>query len=327
MSLASNLNKAHASLISAFKTANKDKDFAERLEKFLNYVVYQKELEDTSKPDGFFTKALADYIRQRPEIIALFGRSGGYEGEHAFATMMLTILQYSISDIDVKEMVDQVIIGDQMATIATQGMLKKSSDKIKQNLQNSKSIREYTAWDARQGKIDIDMSEIQIIGKIKPEAQQLLQMTASVKNYSDFKIHLERVNVEKAYIAIMSEAYPRKTDVNSLKKLYNDYYQERSKQADAEITNHINHLINAYALTGYGQAYYTRGDAAAIEKKYAKFLMINNRAAQQIIIRSTGDIVLNEILKGSGSLNAGFAHRKTSSSTKYRDVIEVTYQV
>lgn len=327
MSLISNLNRAHKSLNDAFKTSAQDAKLAQRLEKFLNYVVYNKGIIDNGSPDSFFTKELADKIRNQPEIVQLFGKAGGLEGEQAFATMMLAIIQQSVPSVDIKNMVDKVIIGDQMATVASQAMLQNASNEIQANLAKGKSIREYTAWNARQGKIDVDMSEIHIEGDFKPEVYELLKITASVKNYTDFNIHLERVNVEKAYMAIMSEAYPKKKSAKELQQMYQDYYEAKTKAADAEVSTHISHLVNAYALTGYGQAYYSKGDAAAIEKKYAKFLMVNNRAAQQIAIRSTGDIIKNEIFTAQNTIGAGFGQRITSSSTKYRDVIEVKYQV
>jgi hypothetical protein len=74
----------------------------------------------------------------------------------------------------------------------------------------------------------------------------LINLTASVKHYKNLAIKLESVNRAKAYSAILS----------SLKAKTNNVDQEelefRWESITAENNIHMNHLINTYALTGYG---------------------------------------------------------------------------
>ena len=111
----------------------------------------------------------------------------------------------------------------------------------------------------------------------------------------------------------MSEAYPEK-DNSELNDLWVQYQVKRVGN-NANIEMHIQHLINLYALTGYGQSYINKAKSQ-LERKYAKFLMVNNRAEGSIKIRSTKAIVKDEIL-GNGISGFG-GHWSTKNSNKYK---------
>lgn len=323
MSLIAHLQQAHNRLLSEFGDYSDDKDLAQQLEDFLNYVIYDK-IPPSNSFDEILTKDIADQLKQNTSLINLFkqgsSKTVGKKGEKAFAQAILEIVNLIQPDIFQHTMqtnLKKVIIGQMSATILAQNITNEEVKQLEQQLNNKKSIRKYSSWAARSGKIDVDTSYVEIIGEASPLAKQLLNITASVKNYSSFKIHLENVDRKKAYLAIISEAYPN-YNKNELEGLWQKYQIDHIGNNEV-VEEHLQHLINLYALTGYGQAYINKAKGI-IERKYARFLMMNNRSAKEIKIQSTKKIVLDELM-GNGV--SGFGSRFSQSKQKY----EITYNV
>lgn len=320
ISLASRLQTAHKHLEDVLlQSSVEDAALAEKLEKFLNFVVYKK-MPPSNTFDTVLTRAMAEELQKDTRLIHLFtmgGKGVGKRGEKAFAEIILQIanlidpkaLKYSVST-----SIKKAIIGNVSATVAAQEISQKHAQQLSQKLKGKQSIREFTSWNAKQGKIDVDTSQVEIVGAPTGLAKQLLNMTASVKNYTSFRIHLENVDRNKAYLAIMSETYPKLTK-ESLESLQ---FQFKNMENGEIVEEHLTHLIKLYALTGYGQAYINR-TKEILERKYARFLMVNNRAAQEIKIRSTLAIARDEIF-GTGA--SGFITRKTSKG-KYETVYNI----
>lgn len=322
MSLTAHLQQAHNHLLSEFGDYEKDSALAQQLEDFLNYVVYDK-IPPSNSFDEILTKDIADQLKQNTSLVNLFkqgsSKTVGKKGEKAFAQAILEIVKLIQPDIlqhTMQTNLKKAIIGQMSATVLAQTITDEEANQLEQQLNSKKSIRKYSLWAARSGKIDVDTSYVEITGEPTPLAKQLLNITASVKNYSSFKIHLENVNRKKAYLAIVSEAYPN-YNKNELEGLWQKYQVDHIGN-DAAVEEHLQHLINLYALTGYGQAYINKAKGA-IERKYARFLMMNNRSANEIRIQSTKKIVLDELMNGS----SGFGSRFSQSKQKY----EVTYHV
>lgn len=313
--LLNHLNQAHSHLESVFNAnINKDIKLARELEQLLNYIIYDK---DTSLSSNSLWKALNNTARQNLKnnnnLKHLFSLQGGLAGEEAFASAIAEIIQGIEPKLNqqITNNIKDFIIGDQQATIVSQRIAKNAAQELKRQIDKDLkniSIKEYSSWKARMGKIDVDFSSIEIEGKIHSKAKQLLNITASIKNYSSFRVSLEKVNKKKAYLAIMSEAKP-KLEKKGLEDLWKIYQIER-KNNDPIVETHIQHLINVYALTGYGQTYINKAKQE-LERKFARFLMLNNIPAQEIKIQSTKKIVVDTILRGD---SAGFASRITSSN-------------
>lgn len=315
------LDDHHKKLQAQFKSNNSDKKLAKDLETFLNYVVYEKDLPNKRNTlSGLMDQALIDDIRKDPRIIALFkgqikGVSKGVAGEQAFAAALLKIIQHKASAASpegMKKIEEQcakaiqdaynnqgVIIGGQMATIINEVVHEENKEEIQAELIKEKkgSIRKYTEWDAKMGKIDIDMTQIELEGNQSPLVKKLLKITASVKNYKDFRIKLESVNRKKAYLAIMNTLYPNKTSAE-INSLFSDYYETKTKHSVFDVDSHLGHMMSLYALTGYGQTYIT---ANALEKKYATFLMYNNTQKEVIKIYATHSLIQDSLFNDSKS--------------------------
>lgn len=311
------LNAIHNRLSNDFKINKDEEEVARQLELFLNYVVYGQNQSFPSDLNELLNKEVAEEIRKDPLIMILFNKGQtnsnqkGKIGEEAFSRMILKILQPQIqqlsSDKNFQDAIQQVIIGNMPATIINKKIANKFSQEIQQSLEKGKSIRRYTEYAARAGKIDIDFSRLDVSAKLTPFAQQLLKITATVKNYSDFSIHLENVNTRKAYLAIMTELYP-----NMKQKTINNFFKYNHGEQEEQ---HLSHLMNLYALTGYGQVYIDKM-RHTLERKYAKYLMYNNSAAQKIIIRTTNSIIQNSIFNKKTNSNA-FSSRLKSNKKAY----------
>lgn len=308
--LMSHLMATHAAIESNFAESAEDEALARRLEDFLNFVVYKK-MPPSNEFDTILTQEIAEELRKDTRLLHLFksGEGVGVKGENAFAKAIIKTVDLIqpglLAKSNMTENIKQAIIGNTSATIVAQNLSNEMATGLQKQLEAHKSIRQYSLWNARQGKIDVDTSLVQITGEPTPLAKQLLNITASIKNYSSFKVHLEKVDRHKAYLAIVSEAYPEK-DKAGLEDLYQQYQIEHINN-NPIVEEHIQHLINLYALTGYGQAYINKAQGI-IERKFAKFLMVNNRAEGVIKIRSTKAIVKDSIFGNKG----GFAFRKTS---------------
>lgn len=322
MTLQQVLQDAHTNLKAQFsKDAQKDEETAKRLEKFLDWVVYGKEDNPPSDIiDKELTEKIARALHEDMSFRRLFTANTkiGKKGEKAFASAILKILnQMDLSKVNATaSRLKQVIIGEHSATIMAQEMCEEDAKNLEALLNSKKSIRNFSYWDARQGKIDIDMSSVVIQGELTPLAKELLQLTASVKNYKDLNIKLENVDRKKAYLAVMSEIYPHKKDLDELEALW-VHYQENHIGNDTEVETHIQHLINLYSLTGYGQTYIKKlKNKNVLERKYAKFLMVNDRGQGKIYIRSTDAIIKNEIFGEGTSHFSG--HVSNKDNNKYK---------
>ena len=310
------LRDIHQKLQKKFTASQQEIKLAKRLEKFLNYVIYDKMPEKGSPFDRILTKQIADELKKDSHLRNLFQIStnaeAGQRGEQAFATAITQIVNSLVAPkqkVNVEDAIKEMIIGNQSATIIARNISDDHIVDLKKQLEAGKSIREYSSWNANFGKIDVDTSLLNIEGNLTPLARQLLNMTLSVKNYTDFQIHLEKVNRKKAYLAIISEIYP-KASKQQLEKKY-EKYQIKKIGTNLEVEEHLQHLINLYALTGYGQVYIDKAHQELI-RKYAKFLAINNRETHTIIIRSTAEIAQQEIFADNGK--SGFASRLTSKN-------------
>lgn len=315
------LKNIHSRLELAFQDSQEDVELAKQLEDFLNYVVYNK-IPPVNTFDDFLTQEIADQLKENASLMRLFktksSKRAGKKGEKAFAQAILEIvnlMQPNLITNKTETNLKKVIVGEESATVFAQNLSSDMAEELKKLLKSKKSVRKYSSWDARAGKIDVDMSGVTCIGEPNELAKKLIAATASVKNYSSFNIGLEKVDRQKAYMAVISEIYPEMTK-ETLESSW-EYYNFEHLYENPEIENHLQHLINLYALTGYGQAYIDRAKNTIV-RKYAKFLMVNNRSKGEIKIQSTKSIIYNELIKNTTNNNfTSHLNKKNKYSTYY----------
>ena len=324
---AKKLNILHNKLVKQFTSNKKDIETAKALEGFLNYVVYDKD--DAYKFQHknqdiatVLTRELANQLRQDPIIKNKFLATvnKGQSGEEAFAYALSKIIENSAKEGKIQNMEENlknVIIGNAQASIISSSVAKVAENQIKQELaKKTGNIRQYTQYALRSGKIDIDMHGINIGVELTGFGKTLSNITASVKNYTDFSIHLENLNRFKAVQATLAELYP-KLDQEGLFN-YAKYLINQSS-SNNQLAEHILHISYIYALTGYGQTYFFKAAEAfdtKIEKKYAKFLMYNNNEDRIIKIQSTREIV-RQLLNQKSAYGRTFSSRQKLKGSSY----------
>ena len=328
----SKLIEVHNKLVAQFQDNKQDIKTAEALEKFLNYVIYPEknstfpQNKQDSDIAAVLTEELAIKLRKDNKLKKLFtgenasdnisNLSKGDMGEEAFARALYKIIKNASQKRmpTMKKSLENVIIGNAQATVLIDGFREEAEKEINKQLQAGKkiSLSNYTQFGLRKGKVDIDMQELKITADLNSFAKELLNITASVKNYSNFSIHLEDLNRKKAIQAIMSEngEFFNNEDINNLLTALSE---------DVEMQKHINHISYLYALTGYGQTYIfknVKNTKAKLEKQYAKFLMYNNAKAQIIKVKSTNEIIKN-MLEESSAYGTAFSSRLKSDNIHY----------
>ena len=161
------------------------------------------------------------------------------------------------------------------------------------------------------------MTQIELTESLNSYAKKLMEITATVKNYTDVTIDLEDLNREKALQAILSETYPRMS-----KESLDSYTNVLSMTLNNDLEQHILHLSYIYALTGYGQVYIDHINME-VERKYAKYLMYNNRAERKIVIKSTKDILNQLVFSQSSILENAFKSRYSKSKDRFEISLKI----
>ena len=256
------------------------------LEKFLNYVIYGQSYTISSGKQTPLQEQInnlvgnrgIELLRHHPEIQKLraagqaqSANQKGIIAENAVGRIMLQMLKETISSKDNQRKIDakiealnsgstdSVVVGHQMATIINNEVLTNYYNELQQNLGSTINIEEYFQWQRKQGKIDVNMGiiDIDIQAEESILVRELLNVTASVKNYAELTVKLENVNKEKAYTAIIAKLYPE-GEAEANKAIYKSYRAKDKNSKNAQsIDLHMEHLANLYALTGFGQTYVT----------------------------------------------------------------------
>lgn len=167
---------------------------------------------------------------------------------------------------------------------------------------------------ARAGKIDIDTSSIKIEGNAEDEVSKILKAfsggTFSVKNYSSknksslsgIYIGLGNSNMYKGVTGALSEIFPN-TDVQN-----HIYYrgmqilsgnikastQEKRNEIEEIVNKHFIHLRLIYEMRGSGLINTETG-----KNRIADFIIWNDPTSEKIAVRSTTEILMNEIFRDS----------------------------
>ena len=326
------LDALHKRMESKFKTGQTATEKqARELEEFFNYIIYDKN--PVNKTNSFIKgidsetrKLLAQspYVsRLRLGTEAKSSSELGVEGEQGFAYLLLQAM--GAVDKQVKERLDQnlelymnqIIMGNVQAATLAKGVGEEVAQKAE--AEGRKALHgmrdKYGVYAFRQGKIDINTSLLELNIELSPKAKQLLNLSASVKNYYSAYVHLETVNRKKAFQGIMATIDPNKTG-HQTEKLFQYYYESGSGESADKVNQHLMHMVNLYALSGTGQTYLQKVsdmNYKVIEAKLgAKFLIANIRTNREVVVVPVSFIASNIHKDGYQSL---FSH----SGVTWRD--------
>lgn len=113
---------------------------------------------------------------------------------------------------------------------------------------------------------------------------------ASLKSVNDIKsIHLEEVDVNKAYVAFMNFAYKNKyLTQKAIKNIFNDYYKENNIDDYEYVTRHLNHLLRVYAYSGFGTSPLSDLDNIS---KGVEYLVVVDNINKYIHIKSSDEVI------------------------------------
>lgn len=216
------------------------------------------------------------------------------------------------------------LVGGQQANILT-GEISKDVQKIMtkyvngmaKNI-NEKPHNEQKQWSkpqARSGKVDVNgLSIVDITADLNPLWSDLYQTfsgcTFSVKNYSSYftnslNIHLGNTDYYKAlYGSLSSLGYDQKTIDKIIFSGLNSY----AKSQNNTVALHFYHLRFIYELTGVGLY-----DQAGEPISGVDFLIYNDPSSDAIFVRSTADLIAQELENNRvGSPLGGIAISKAS---------------
>lgn len=329
--LSKQLDNIHKKLQTQF-AVKEDVQLAKELELFFNYVVYQQDSDFDNNAFEILTKVLRkdllDKLKTNSDLIELFTDTKkekiGERGEEAFATLLEEILLANINDLEeiaaaemVKKLKDpkSIIKADDLATVTIPEKMVELVEKSQQKLVSDNSHMRFAL---RKGKTDIDTSSLSFEGAWSEQASKLIGLTASVKNYNNFEVKLENVNRRKAYLAVIPQL--KRISTSAASQLYENYFIKKTMPPDENVMLHLEHIFQIYALTGYGQS--AINDAGEIVmQNYSRFLFYNNPSAKKIIVKSTKQIIQDEILTQSA-----FASFYSRQSSKNKNVTKIKYR-
>lgn len=204
-------------------------------------------------------------------------------------------------------------------------MGKETATTIKRGIKNLKDSTIETQWARRFGKIDVSGERLLSLNEnyeIKPELlNKLLALSASVKTYKDFTLHLERVNHYKALDGIINFLYAKQDAKSPNSQITYFKLRQKIRNKQGNINTHLNHIVQIYALTGIGQTYYIKNEnSISIDdaiKTFARFLIYISPDGQKVRVFSTAQLIKENILnipKTSPVIEGYFKSRITSNS-------------
>lgn len=146
-------------------------------------------------------------------------------------------------------------------------------------------------------KISIAADDTSLQADIRAVAQVF--GSASIKSSNDIsRIHLEDVDIKKAYGAFIQLSHLNNSQFKKTSEiLLSGYYGIGGKSCwtdDAYITLHINHLLSAYGLAGFGTSQIT--DLNSISTGVDYLVVVDNKN-RRILVHSTKEIINRILLK------------------------------
>jgi hypothetical protein len=166
---------------------------------------------------------------------------------------------------------------------------------------------------ATAGKVDVTgISNMAVTAELNPAWEHLAKLfsncTFSVKNYSSkaltsLNIHLGSTNIYKALYGALSQSNRTEQEINYIIGAGLRSYMASKNQT---VAKHFYHLRFIYELTGVG-LYDSEGPISGVD-----FLIYNDPSSDAIYVRSTADLILQELnKKRTASLLSGISLTKS----------------
>ncbi len=296
-SLSAALQAVHNEMINEFQS-NQDVAIAERLEVFFNKVIYNKNtfVNFSSNEnigiilDKYLTDDLANRIRRSLKI-----KEKPKFTWQQFETTVGDITQKIVNNIfETRSTLKSAQAGTGQNYVPNlQEIPDDYKDEILKELSFVQDGDISRTW-ARMGKNDVFI-QTKLRSDMESDYALLQNLSFSLKNYSG-TLKLEAVNPLKAYLAIMQN-YQKYIKTNeNLAVLYADYYLKKVVPDDPEVTLHLNHLINVYALSGLGNYDLNTGKSVG----GTRFLVTNTGST--IRVYSTAAIIRDLLGGGDNSI-------------------------
>lgn len=277
---------------------------AQEIEKVLRTLKQKRQIDDTNNQSGLISGAILQEIRNEANKMlkftkrqSLFGTAHSwnknFEGtddivEAELAAVLATIQNQATGNSNMSYL--DFVSGKDLVTVYSKEVLEKLPKKVgnKAIAKFTSSVKEGEKWKMRSQKTDVQ-GFLTITGDLAPEYKRLVQLfsnvTFTIKNYSSVfeteSLNLGNTNPNKAIRgALYYLGYRRNFDaaINAL----------------AENPEHVNHLIFAYELAGWGQG--TGQGKNFIALPDVDFLIYNDPAVpESIAVRSTKKIIYDKI--------------------------------
>lgn len=112
----------------------------------------------------------------------------------------------------------------------------------------------------------------------------------SIKSITNMeRIHLENVDIYKAYSAFMRFSYSNKfLTQKAIKNIFDYYYNSQEGEDKEYITRHLNHLFRIYAYSGFGTS--PLDDLDNISKGVSYLVVVDN-LQQYIYVKSSSEVI------------------------------------
>ena len=325
--------------------ARADESVARDLEKLFNAIVYNI---DYSNDKDFYSKfknllnnQLIQNLSNNPDLKELFSGAGtineiGENAETGFAWIMGELVQAATDKILTEEERAAIKIGKDPSTVIVdlnkyaEIFPKKYMEYISKELQKRKAQQiddDLWRFAYRSGKADLSTKHIEVVGTLSEPYQKLLSINASIKNYKKTMVRLEEVDVLKGYYGIVSsyrhgDNINYKNDEATLARLYRDYYVTYRLADNPTVTNHFNHMLGTYALTGMGTVSKASIENPDKRDTFVDFVFFNHHIKKHIYVFSTRKLIEQLLNK---SETAAIQSNKIMGSSTARVTLS-TYQ-
>lgn len=311
------INTLHNTILNKFSNSTEDEKIAEALEDLFNYLIYDKK--EKINTDNIFTQVLLEFFNEESRLFLqsqlqkrfpFLGDLSSLSGKNQNETGVLLenlidivgqmiVDPNSINDLTLFQ--NQTITGQDQRIVALPDELVKNfyknTDKKIRFSKNKiyKSAVEDTMKPTvpKQLKTDVNWNNltmsINLEGEINSKIVKILSASFTAKNYYKFPVHLGNVIPVQAYASMVQyltnrdKRYTPKGIIHMYK-----YYLEKDQENIFLI--HLTHMIKINALVGAGDLQVNSSGIVGMTE-VPKFLIINNREKEKVIVRSTKKII------------------------------------
>lgn len=322
------LNEVHRELIAKIQINNKaakDRIKAQRMQAIL-YKLKNLSFQPTDEVEGLLSDQAQQIIDESLAILnanrkgnrrlssndlfhRVHGTSTSYGGDDIFEEELaaaLTVIEQQATGR--ASNIRSRLVGGQSTNIRLSEEINKDIEKIMNQYVkgistkiNNKAGEKNKQWMrpvARSGKVDVNgLSVVSVDAELNPLWDELYRLfsgcTFSVKNYSSYftnslNIHLGNTDYYKALYGSLSDLGYDQRAADAI--IYSGLKSYQSSQ-NKSVALHFYHLRFIYELTGAG-LYDAEGPVSGVD-----FLIYNDPSSDAIFVRSTADLIAQELAK------------------------------